>query len=273
MFVVATHHKCASNPLTRVLKEYSKYKGTSFLAIEGGQGEEIPEKCRILVISNATHDFARRFAQHRPVHIFRNPLDIVVSAYYSHLRTHDTKYWPQLAVQRKVLERQNKDQGMISTAIFLARPDFNAHVMGPLAALRRWDFDDSNFINIRMEDLVKNPFAVMNNVSAELFGPDAEAFFKRMSFENLSGGREVGQVDNFSHFRSGKPGQWRNELPRDLAVTLGETFRPMLERFYPQTLRDLDEDHHVAKARVGVAVEKSNFFRRFMHRGCPTRNI
>lgn len=273
MLIVATHHKCASNPLTRVLKTYAKAKNLRCLAVEGGEADEVPSDCRILVVSNATSRFCRRFSAERPVHVFRNPLDIVVSAYYSHLRTHDIRYWPELARQRKVLERLTREQGMLSTAQFLERPDFNARVMGPLAALRTWDFDDPSFANLRMEDLVTDPFALLCAAAPGALGADAAPFFEDMRFERLSGGRAPGELDNFSHFRSGLPNQWLEELPRDLAVSLAETFRPMLERFYPDTLRLLDADHRVARAKLRVLKEKIGFWDRLLFRRCPTRDI
>jgi len=273
MLVVATHHKCASNPLTRVLRDYCKARSLVFTPIEGGDDEFVPDNCDVLVLSNARYEYCRKLAGEKVIHIFRNPLDMVVSAYYSHLRTHDTKFWPQLAVQRKILERQDKWQGMISTAIFMERPDFNLHVMGPLASLRRWDFDDSQFCETKMEDLVKAPFEVMDKAAPGFFSADAAEFFGRMDFKVLSRGRAPGEVDDFSHFRSGLPDQWKEELPHDLAVALAETFRPMLERYYPETLEFLDSDHHVVDAKLRVMGEKMNIFRRLLRRGCPTRDI
>jgi hypothetical protein len=273
MLVVATHHKCASNPLTRVLRDYCRAKGLVFTPIEGGDADVVPDDCDVLVLSNARYEYCRRFVNRSVIHIFRNPLDMVVSAYYSHLRTHDTKYWPQLAVQRKILERQDKWQGMISTAIFMERPDFNSRVMGPLASLRRWDFEGSPFCETRMEDLVKAPYETMSRAFPGFFSDDAAEYFAKMDFRALSKGRDPGQVDDFSHFRSGLPDQWKDELPNDLAVALAETFRPMLGKYYPETLEFLDGDHPVAGATFRAIGAKMNYFQRLMRRGCPTRDI
>lgn len=271
--IVATHHKCASNPLTRVLKEYSKAKGLIIQAIEGSDREPVAEDCDILFLSNATYAYCVRCKSAPRVHIFRNPLDMIVSAYYSHLRTHDIQFWPALAVQRKVLEHLSKEQGMISTAAFLERPDFNEHVPGPLTALRGWNFDDNCFVNVRMEDLVRDPLECLRRVAPGLFDAEARSFFDKMSFESLAHGRKLGQVDNYSHFRSGLPNQWKNELPHDLAVSVGEAFRPMLARFYPDTLKCLEQDHHLAKAGLRTVGDKLSIFRRFTHSFCPTRDI
>lgn len=53
---------------------------------------------------------------------------------------------------------------------------------------------------------------------------------ERFSFENLSGGRRVGQVDEGSHYRRGVPGDWRNHLNADHLAAFRDRFGDLAER-------------------------------------------
>lgn len=52
----------------------------------------------------------------------------------------------------------------------------------------------------------------------------------RFSFENLSGGRHVGQVDEGSHYRKGVPGDWRNHLNTDHLAAFRDRFGDLVEQ-------------------------------------------
>jgi hypothetical protein len=65
----------------------------------------------------------------------------------------------------------------------------------------------------RMEDLVENAYAVLQEASLEYFaGDDLRDALAENSFEKPSGGRSVGEVDPWHHYWSGRRDQWRDEL-------------------------------------------------------------
>jgi hypothetical protein len=234
--ILLTHHKCATtfvqNYLERVcainsLRIYESYKGTA-----------LPEPLyHVSLLRNAEYDRVMRAIDAPALHIIRNPLDIVQSAYYSHLSTHPLSGWPQLEVQRRILANCSKKDGIFLTLAFLEQHEFYPRTPGPLHALRHWRFDDPRICTIRMEDLVADVNNVLGNIVLDSLGksirlPEPEDF----TFERVSGGRRVGVVDNTSHYRRGLAGAWRSELPEGVIAYCRENFTAVLERYYPDAL-------------------------------------
>ena len=227
------HHKCASIWLRDYLTTVAARNGLTFAPTH--VSDTLPD-ADIRFLANASYRFVDQQGL-RGCHIIRNPMAMVSSAYFSHRATHPTAGWPQLDAQREALLATNQDTGMAMTLNFLLRPDFHPHALGPLLALQDWDFDDPRFLTLRMEDLVAAPAARLSVVFAFLgrsdlrLPPDA-AF----SFQAVSGGRAAGQIDERSHYRSGNPNDWRNNLPDSVQVMIRTRFRPLLERFFPESL-------------------------------------
>ena len=99
------------------------------------------------------------------MHIIRNPLSVVVSAYYSHLRTHPIDGWDLLARQRSVLSEVDKDVGMALTLSFLESSHFQPETNGPLCDMISWKYVDSRIITLRMEDITANAATFFRELS------------------------------------------------------------------------------------------------------------
>lgn len=125
---------------------------------------------------------------------------------------------------------------MFLTLAFVERDDFYKNTGGPLADLRRWDFSDPRIVTVRMEDFGENIGGVIRSaVGSAATGiqwPESDEF----SFSRMSGGRKPGQVDSQSHYRSGSPEAWREELPPPVIDYIRTYYRSLLERYYPAAL-------------------------------------
>jgi hypothetical protein len=192
----------------------------------------------IVALINADYAFVRERVS-SGVHVIRNPLDLICSAYYSHLSTHSVAGWPELELQRSVLQSVPKPEGMMLTLAFLERSDFYSGAIGPVLALRGWDFSNEAFTTLRMEDVVADINGIIGIRLTEMFGsglklPDAADF----CFERFSDGRRPGEIGNTSHYRVGKPGTSRVELPSSAVAYLRYHLRQVLDRYYPEELRD-----------------------------------
>lgn len=233
-----THHKCGSTLSGRYVKQLCQDNGLTFSGSPRGDAPPSPSH-DVSFRSNASYPFIRDYVGERAVHIIRNPLNVAQSAYYSHLRSHPVKAnLPRLAAQRRVLEQCSAEEGKLLTIVFCDRNDFFENTPGPLCGIRQWNFDDERFVTIRMEDFGDRiDLAIAGAVGergASLTWPDAEPF----TFRAMSGGREPGQVDENSPYRTGHPDAWRRELPRGGIIYIREHFREILERFYPDSLLD-----------------------------------
>lgn len=235
-YLFLSHHKCATGWISRYLSALAAENGLSY--DQSHLSFTLPTS-QIVFLGNACYDFVRCKGM-RGCHIIRNPLSVLSSAYFSHLRTHPLEGWSQLAAQRRILRSVSRSVGFFLTLAFLERADFYTGAVGPLHGLRTWDYNDRAFLTLRIEDMVQEPSTYFRKTFAflgfdrDLRLPDDNAFL----FSALSGGRRVGETDNWSHYRSGDPEGWRRELPPTIIAYLVSHFRPMLERFYPDALEE-----------------------------------
>lgn len=251
------HPKCASRWTLAVLRSICHDLRLRFDLVErdANSPETLNALARergtgVLADSVSTPERARDLDFERGFHVIRDPRDIVVSTYFSHLYSHPTAAFPRVAEQRRRLETLPKSDGL-SYLIEARGPQFEA--------MRSWDYGQENVLEVRFEDIARNPYGSMLRVAdflgllddRELNGPRSLAAGlmaalrsvesrvlpscrllpapRRLTVERLarivyhhdftrkSGGREVGDEDPRSHYRKGVPGDWRNHLePRHL---------------------------------------------------------
>ena len=226
-----SHSKCATVWVGAYLDALAKRNGLSYLHSHYSEGVPSP-KSDIFFYTDALYSFASKNGL-KGYHIIRNPFSIILSAYYSYLKTHSIYRWPALERQRSVLQHVDRETGLYLTTAFLERADFYEGAVGPLYGMRTWDYLDERFITIRMEDLVRTPALIFKEiVGQEKYLPDDNEF----RFENFSGGRSVGQVSEDSHYRSGDSNEWKTALPKGIVRYVREHFEPMLKRYYPDLL-------------------------------------
>jgi hypothetical protein len=241
-----THHKCASAWLSGVLHSYyaEQQRQRVFHSYKSEEFPENPSAYRYLLLINADYPFLRDKIK-RAVHVIRNPLSVVVSAYFSHLSVHPVDKWPLLAAQRQLLQGISEEEGMGATVEFLSRPAFDDGVVGPLWGLSHFDYDDERILTVRMEDLVATPQLVLCRAFSFL-GEECPADLLSQldghAFENKSGGRKPGTVDSTSHYRSGNPSDWVNHLSLQCARAIYHDHKPFMDRFYPTTAAVLGID-------------------------------
>jgi hypothetical protein len=146
----------------------------------------------------------------RAFHVVRDPRDVLVSAYYSHLKTHPTKDWPQLAQFRPFVEKAEMEDALFMEIGFI--PDV-------FRRFREWNLDDPRVMNLRLEDISPDPVNKLRKAYQfiGLFdaGVTEDQFLEVMEehqFEKLSGGRKQGEESTNSHYRKGIAGDWQNHF-------------------------------------------------------------
>jgi hypothetical protein len=234
-FAVLTHHKCASNWLIAYCRAVANLNGLSIRATHRSN-EAFADRPDIVVAINALHGFARQ-QDWSGVHVIRNPLDLVCSAYFSHRNTHRVEGWRMMTLQRDLLRSVSKAEGMMMTIAALERADFDVRVVGPLLAMREWNYGDPHIATLRMEDAVGDVDATIGAAFKAWFGtglnlPDPAGF----AFQAFSKGRRPGEIDEDSHYRSGQADAWREDMPEAAVKYVRLHMRDVLERFYPDGL-------------------------------------
>jgi hypothetical protein len=225
------HHKAASTWIRDVIQDVCRELGLRCAYVHHPQQFKDGLKAFVeqqdvdfLIHANAQLDHARDIlGQLRGFHVVRDPRDMAVSAYYSHLHSHAKEEFPRLLEYREQLRNTTQEEGLLME---LARP----YVYGAMSA---WDYSLPNVLELRMEDVITDPRQSFRRVFAFLGlldghpdswrGEDGGHFPKltdaqvanivgRNDFSEKTGGRRPGEEDVRSHYRKGVPGEWRSHF-------------------------------------------------------------
>jgi hypothetical protein len=248
------HHKCATRWLVDILTEACDRIGLDFYEAHnaGMFDRDLPaflerRPVDVLAYTNARHQFLKDLSDYRGFHVIRDPRDILVSAYFSHLNSHPTDGWSALEEHRRSLQECSEEEGL---ALEL---DFIDDVF---EALTSWDYDRPEMFELKMEHLVGNAYEGLMDVFIHLglVDPEEQPLDRQLElasrrepgrtlqrfellaivhdhrFAKKSGGRAAGQEDRTSHYRKGKAGDWRNHFTPAVATAFAERHGELLIR-------------------------------------------
>lgn len=235
MIAFFTHHKCASSALVAFLAELSERSALGFFTSHLGSARPPAAGYDLCCLTNAQYDAVRGQRTGPALHLIRNPLSVVLSAYHSHRTSHSVDGWPLLAAQRARLLAADRETGMLLTAQFCNSGEFYPGTPGPLHAMRHWNYDDRAIATHRIEDgldrLTDFLRAALGPAGDALVWPDQADF----AFEKLAG-RRAGETDDAAHYRAGDAEAWKAELPVQVVRYVVDECRDILARFYPESL-------------------------------------
>lgn len=196
------------------------------------------ENIDFLTYTNAEIEYVMTLENFQGFHVVRDPRDIVVSAYFSHLYSHQTDIWPELIDHRRELEELSQDEGLL-LEMECRRKDFEN--------MYTWNYKLPNVYEIRMEELTQNSYQILLTVLQFLGIIDERNFnlnnrfsylikmsirrhlgiqlpMHKMPAERVLGiiyekdftrnakGRKPGEENLKSHYRKGVAGDWKNHF-------------------------------------------------------------
>ena len=222
---------------------YDEYKFDDDLArfVSGGDID-------FLSYGNADYKYSAQLPPHLGAHIIRDPRDIVVSAYFSHLYSHSTSSWNELRAHREKLQDLSKEEGIHEEIEFRSRS---------LKHMASWNYQQEHVLEFRFEDFISNPYETLMKVF-DFYGLLEDADYRfgyrvmglyreicaalnartsmqwparigpgklpaaelltiswRNRFQARTAGRQKGEENTRSHYRKGQSGDWRNHLTQD----------------------------------------------------------
>jgi hypothetical protein len=220
-----------------------------------------------LLYTNAKIEHVRDLQFSSGFHVIRDPRDILVSAYFSHLHSHPTDNWPELEDHRKKLESLSKEEGLFEEM------DFSAE---QFEDMYDWNYTRDDILELKLEELSPAPLEHFRTIMSFLDMLDdsrtsgiertikstglevnrllskgrhvlppedalpvlqtwptipeetLRSILDEKSFDNLSGGREKGKENVKSHYRKGVPGDWVNHFTPALKREFKDRFNEVL---------------------------------------------
>lgn len=230
------------------------------------------------------YKFVSEFINHiKGFHIVRDPRDICVSAYYSHLYSHPTDVYPKIMEYRKKLKKLSKDDGLLLEMEIL-REEFGQ--------MYSWNYSNPNVLEIKMEDISKSPYEMFLEIfdflglcheefasfqNGKRLNPNSinqtgllclknirnrilrrkrrldnkiypENLFEiifNSQFSKLSGGRKPGEEDNKSHYRKGVHGDWVNHFNKGHIRQFKENYNGLLMKLGYENEGDWEKKYKI----------------------------
>ncbi len=256
------HHKCMTTWVRHVLQRVCNELSWNYVEMNISGSEYVRRnKVDMLSYQDPDMEIVRTLEDFVGFHIIRDPRDIVVSAYFSHLHSHATDNWPELSAYRAELQKLSKDDGLLLEMEFLRRE---------FKQLYEWDYAQENVLELKMEDVVANPYDQI--VRALLFIEAAAentplrtrllaavasglrdlgylyripsmvvpkyvlpkipvefllGYIYEIRFSEMTKGRGRGMEDACSHYRKGVAGDWVNH------------FKPQHKEYFKKTYNDV----------------------------------
>jgi hypothetical protein len=235
VFAYFGHHKCGSRWIVGILDEVCAELGLRshehFLArTPPGELAAVvrAERPDFVYYTNAVADTADEMGPVRGFHVVRDPRDILVSAYFSHLHSHPVEDWPQLSQIREHLQRRSRSSGLLESFVHQQYQFRQMAAWRPRPGVRE----------VRMEELTAAPedgfVDVLDSMGLVGHGERqvSEATVRRIvhanRFEVLSGGRAAGQEDETDHYRKGVAGDWVEHFEFVHAVSMAAQWNHLL---------------------------------------------
>ncbi|WP_414623151.1 sulfotransferase domain-containing protein [Calothrix sp. CCY 0018] len=225
------HHKCCSQYITKIIKDIcDTLKYTWEIedhAVELPKRlypDYLPLEKSCLICWNSDYLLVRSL-ECPGFHVIRDPRDMIVSGYFSHLYNHSER-WPKMKVYRNYLKTLDKEKGI------LAEMEFSSVYLYHIFS---WDYHNPNILEKRFEDLIANPVEEFKQIFSHLqitpnllSQEDLHAIVEKHAFNRLSGGRKEGEEDVYSHYRRGLPGDWKNHFSSHHIEQFKKLFNPIL---------------------------------------------
>lgn len=250
------HHKAATTWLNSIVSSVCRDMGLKHAYVSNPKMFNFElqhfvqeNKINFLSYTNADYKYVENLENFKGFHVIRDPRDVLVSGYFSHLHSHAvTKDWPELAEHREKLKKLSKDEGLLLEMQFSKRF---------LEEMYSWNYHQSNVLEIKMEDLVISPYKsiisiieflgildeakidlrsyvnqsikiIINRFHAnnKLFMPfsipldkvPGEILLKYIyarNYKRISNGRKPGEENIKSHYRKGISGDWKNHFKEE----------------------------------------------------------
>ena len=236
------HHKCGTNWIRTILGEVAEASNLSYAKFsrltefDGLPAEHVATHGLQLLSWVNVDSSCLAGLDYLGFHVVRDPRDVIASAYFSHLKTHNTANWPKLIPFREKLQTVTKEEGLLMEIKFCEKQ---------WQRMEAWPTRNSRAMTVRLEDFgiayrsrFKSIFDFVGLFDRGLSEDAFDEIMTRNAFQKRSGGRKHGEEDRSSHFRKGVHGDWRNHFNDDHVAAVKERLNDLLLKYEYETNPD-----------------------------------
>ncbi|MEO0630446.1 MAG: sulfotransferase domain-containing protein [Planctomycetota bacterium] len=224
-----THHKCASNWMRKMIREFCAGRRWGY-QVSGGLNKHPLEpaegKPTFHIRTNARWMHAEALAPHlRAFNLIRDPRDALVSGYWYWHKAHAQKHDDNLKLDtRAALQELSFEDGLLHMLDHLQLLD----------DLKGWPVGKlEHILDVKYEDLTADTPGEMARIFKHLdIKPnpgEIDRIVENSSFQSMTG-RKPGEEDTSSHFRKGVAGDWKNAFTPKVAEAFKDRFQADLVR-------------------------------------------
>ncbi|MCC0175945.1 sulfotransferase domain-containing protein [Waterburya agarophytonicola K14] len=206
LIVHCCYHKVGTAWFIRILRSIARYYGLNF---QNSIQSDLRRDTDIFMEYMSRVDVAK-LPDYIGSHMIRDPRDIIISGYFYHLWTKEE--WAHIPrknlknlTYQQYLHSFNREEGLLA--------EMRGTSQETIEEMSRWNYNNPHFIEFKYEDLITNESAVFAKIFRH-YGFNEEAIQNclgiadKFSFKNQSR-RKKGIVNQKSHLRSGRTGEWR----------------------------------------------------------------
>lgn len=279
LLVYFGHHKCASTWISQIIGDIARSAGWRMQTLHSRDDFNNDLNAHInnhglefVSLTNAKPDYVDALPPFRGFHVIRDPRDIVVSGYFSHLKTHPpSESWQELEAYRATLQALPQDRGLrreIANDGFIFRD------------MAGWDYAHDDILELRMESFVRAPYQTFLRIFRFLGMLEEKPLplYRRLQlplslwlnrhyvqtqgrtrlrqrlpripawlllrtvwehrYEVKSGGRAQGEESAESHYRKGVAGDWRNYFTEEHRAFFKERYPGLVVKLGYETSAD-----------------------------------
>lgn len=277
-------HKAASTWLISLLYDITKYMHLEHEHFHSEKifnydlNETILKKSLDFVsYTNADYKTVQNLdTSYKGFHVIRDPRDIVVSSYFSHLNSHSDFMWPEINEYRKELKSLSVSDGIMATMRHLDDLSIDGCSVKIFENLQGWNYNNPNIIELKFENLIKNPYVIipqifeylnlLNRGSKERYRNtftdnfvDLKKTFEvkvlknrreNLHIESLlhfvykhdfyfkTQGRSKGELNENSHYRKGQSGDWLNYFNKEHITFFKDNYGDLLVKLNYEKNKD-----------------------------------
>lgn len=290
IYLFCGHHKCATTWISQIVADICRDAGLRLHTLHNEEmfGSDLAghigrNRLEFVSLTNAKWAWVAQLDNFRGFHVIRDPRDIVVSAYFSHLKTHPTENWKELEDVRETLQGLPQWRGIRRE---IAR---NSYLFDDLQA---WQYNHPNMLEMKMESFVTDPYNAFLRVFAhlglldsaenrQLLSDSVGRFVNRVyrwsnyrlplrragdisaetilsaaykhRYEKKAGGRKQGEESTDSHYRKGVAGDWINHFNADHVTFFKERYPGLLVKLGYETNSAWGVSQPSSTANAGAA--------------------